>query len=113
MSRLDIIHKEGGASQNFWCDWSSAGNSNVTGNFFNLSSPKEGADTCLEVGFGSGAGTLDPGGSVEVQIRFSKEDWSNYNQSNDYSFNPSASDYTDWNRVTLYISNKLVYGKEP
>jgi len=46
--------KEGGASQNFWCDWSSAGNSNVTGNFFNLSSPKEGADTCLEVGFGSG-----------------------------------------------------------
>ncbi|ADU75232.1 endo-1,3(4)-beta-glucanase [Acetivibrio thermocellus AD2] len=105
--------KEGGASQNFWCDWSSAGNSNVTGNFFNLSSPKEGADTCLEVGFGSGAGTLDPGGSVEVQIRFSKEDWSNYNQSNDYSFNPSASDYTDWNRVTLYISNKLVYGKEP
>jgi len=72
MSRLDII---------FWCDWSSAGNSNVTGNFFNLSSPKEGADTC-------------PGGSVE-------------NQSNDYSFNPSASDYTDWNRVTLYISNNM------
>ncbi|HOM02429.1 MAG TPA: glycoside hydrolase family 9 protein [Acetivibrio sp.] len=105
--------KEGGTSQNFWCDWSSAGNSNVTGNFHNISSPKEGADTYLEVGFGSGAGKLDPGASVEVQARFSKDDWSNYTQSNDYSFNSSASDYTDWNRVTLYISNKLVYGKEP
>ncbi|RXE59088.1 glycoside hydrolase family 9 protein [Acetivibrio mesophilus] len=105
--------KDGDTPQNFWCDWSSAGNSNVTGNFFDAPSPRDGADAYLEVGFAGGAGTLESGESVEVQVRFSKDDWSNYTQSNDYSFNSSASDYTDWNKITVYISNKLVYGKEP
>ncbi|HPD00631.1 MAG TPA: cellulose binding domain-containing protein, partial [Acetivibrio sp.] len=104
---------DGGNTQNFWCDWSSAGNSNVTGNFIKLSSPKTGADTYLEVGFTDGAGTLEPGQSVEVQTRFSKDDWSNYNQTSHYSFNSSASDYIDWDKITLYVSGKLVYGAEP
>lgn len=104
---------DGGNTQNFWCDWSSAGNSNVTGNFIKLSSPKTGADTYLEVGFTDGAGTLEPGQSVEVQTRFSKDDWSNYNQTSHYSFNASATDYIDWEKITLYISGKLVYGTEP
>ena len=104
---------DGGNSQSFWCDWSNVGNSNVTGNFIRLSSLKTSADTCLEVGFTDGAGMLEPGGSVEVQARFSKDDWSNYNQTSHYSFNASASEYIDWDKITLYISGKLVYGKEP
>lgn len=104
---------DGGKSQNFWCDWSSAGSSNVIGNFVKLPSAKNGADTYLEISFASGAGTLAPNESVEVQVRFAKEDWSNYNQSNHYSFNANASDYTDWNKITVYVSGKLVYGVEP
>lgn len=104
---------DGGKSQNFWCDWSNIGNSNVTGTFVKLSSSKNGADTYIEIGFTDGAGTLEPGKSVEVQARFSKDDWSNYDQTSHYSFNASASDYIDWDKITLYISGKLVYGKEP
>ncbi|TYQ17798.1 UNVERIFIED_CONTAM: cellulose binding domain-containing protein [Acetivibrio alkalicellulosi] len=102
---------DGDKNQNFWCDWSSAGTSNVTGEFFKLPVVKDGADTYLEIGFTSG--TLESNESVEVQVRFSKDDWSNYTQTNHYSFNSSATDYIDWNKVTLYISGELVYGKEP
>ncbi|MFZ5988266.1 MAG: glycoside hydrolase family 48 protein [Bacillota bacterium] len=104
---------DGEKSQNFWCDWSPVGNSNVTGKFVKLSSPKTGADYYLEIGFGSGAGTLDPGKSIEVQARFSKDDWSNYTQSNDYSFGSASSDYSSLNKITLYISGKRVFGSEP
>jgi len=49
--------------------------------------------------------------SVEVQARFSKDDWSNYSQANDYSFSASANDYGNSNHIALYISGRLVSGK--
>ncbi|WP_252891755.1 hypothetical protein [Thermoclostridium stercorarium] len=53
------------------------------------------------------------GASIEVQGRFSKIDWTDYTQTNDYSFNPTASSYVDFNKITAYISGNLVYGIEP
>lgn len=103
--------KDGTQEQNFWCDWSSIGSNNVTYSFNSVS--KTNADTCLEIGFTSGAGTLQPGQSIEVQARFSKTDWSNYDQSNDYSFNPNNSYYGDWSKVTVYVGGTLSYGVEP
>ncbi len=35
----------GEIDQNFWCDWSSVGSSNITGTFVKLSAPKKDADT--------------------------------------------------------------------
>ena len=99
--------------QNFWCDWSPVGSSNVTGSFTKLSQPKTWADTCLEIGFTSGAGTLAPGASIEVQARFSRDDWTFYNQADDYSFAPNASSYADWTKVTGYLGGTLVWGLEP
>lgn len=104
---------DGEKSQSFWCDWSSVGNSNVTGRFSRMSSKKSGADYYVEIGFTNGAGNLEPGRSIEVQTRFSKDNWSSYTQSNDYSFSSSASDYNRWSKVTLYISGKIVSGNEP
>ncbi len=104
---------DGDKPQTFWCDWSSAGNSNVTGTFNKLPSPKNGADYYLELSFTSGAGSLEPGKSLDVQGRFSKNDWSNYNQSDDYSFSASASDYAENNKIPVYVSGKLVNGTEP
>lgn len=104
---------DGELPQNFWCDWSSAGSGNVTGTFVKLSEAKTGADYYLEVGFTSGAGTLDPGASVEVQTRFSKNNWTNYTQTGDYSFEGTASNYVDWDHVTGYIGEELVWGIEP
>ncbi len=104
---------DGEKPQSFWCDWSSAGSSNVTGTFVKMTTPKTGADYYLEIGFTSGAGTLKAGQSIEVQTRMAKSDWTNYNQADDYSFNSSASGYTDWDKVTGYVSDTLNWGIEP
>ncbi len=104
---------DGEKPQTFWCDWSAAGTSNVIGSFIKLSSAKNGADYYLEISFAGEAGTLEPGKSVDIQARFSKNDWSNYSQSNDYSFGSSASNYIESSKIPLYISGKLVSGKEP
>lgn len=104
---------DGEKSQNFWCDYSTIGSNNVTGTFVKMSSPKTGADYYLEVGFTSGAGNLSAGQSIEVQVRFSKTDWSNYTQTGDYSFNATNNQYVDASTTTGYINNKLEWGIEP
>jgi hypothetical protein len=104
---------EGIESQNFWCDWSNIGAANITGSFARLSAPKEGADYCLEIGFTGSAGSLLPGQSAQIQARFANTEWSNYTQSNDYSFNSAATDYTDWKKAMVYIAGTAVWGQEP
>lgn len=104
---------DGEKAQNFWCDWSSIGGANVTSNFVKLATPVAGADYVLEIGFTSSAGTLNPGQSAEIQARFSKTDWSNYNQANDYSFKASSSQFADNEQVTGYMNGQLVWGIEP
>jgi Cellulose binding domain./Glycosyl hydrolase family 9./Domain of unknown function. len=103
---------DGEKSQNFWCDWSTVGSGNVTGTFVKMDEPKEGADYYLETGFTDDAGYLQPNQSIEVQNRFSKSDWSNYSQSNDYSF--VANDvYGSNDKITVYLSGVLISGIEP
>lgn len=103
---------DGEKSQSFWCDWSSVGSNNVTGTFVKMEEAKDGADYYLETGFTEGAGYLQPGQSIEVQNRFSKSDWSNYNQGNDYSFSTNSY-YSSNNKITVYISGVLAAGMEP
>ncbi|MCF2945139.1 glycosyl hydrolase [Paenibacillus tarimensis] len=104
---------DGEQAQSFWIDWASIGNANVTSNFVKLEAPVNGADYVLEIGFTSSAGTLDPGQSAEIQARFSKSDWSNYNQADDYSFNASSKQFADNEQVTGYMNGQLVWGIEP
>ena len=42
-----------------------------------------------------------------IQLRWNKNDWSNYNETNDHSYSTSAStaaptSFVDWSRVTVY-----------
>ncbi len=104
---------DGEKAQNFWCDWSSAGTANVTGTFVKMTESKEGADYYLEIGFKESAGVLPAGQSAEVQVRFSKADWTNYTQTGDYSFMGSGSNYADWDKVTGYVAGSLAWGIEP
>ncbi len=101
---------DGAKPQNFSCDWSSTGSGNVTGTFVTIPAPKTSADTFLEIGFTSGAGSLAIGGNAMIQARIFKNDWSNYDQTNDYSFNPLATTYVDWTKVSGYV---LKWGTEP
>lgn len=104
---------DGDKPQNFWCDWASIGSANVTSQFVKLATPTSGADYALEIGFTSSAGTLNPGQSTEIQARFSKNDWSNYNQANDYSFKAAGNQYANNEQVTGYVNGQLVWGIEP
>ncbi len=104
---------DGDQAQSFWCDWSPAGSGSVTGKFVKLSPAATNADYYLEIGFLTSAGTLASGASFELASRFAKNDWSNFNQSNDYSFDSVSSSYSATNKITAYIDGKLISGVEP
>jgi hypothetical protein len=69
------------------------------------------ADTYLELGFA--AGTLQPGSSVEIKLGINAANWSNYIQTNDYSFANISSTYGENTKITAYIDNQLAWGMEP
>lgn len=100
-------------AQNFTCDWSTIGSSNIIGTFVKMPTAQTGADYYLEMGFGSGAGSLVAGKSIDIHIRINKTDWSSFAQTGDYSFNPTSISSVDWSKVTAYISGNLKWGIEP
>ncbi|MER6334521.1 endo-1,4-beta-xylanase [Streptomyces sp. NPDC001034] len=105
---------DGGASTfSAWCDYAAVGCSNVTQKVVALSSPKSGADHYVEVGFTSGAGTLAAGANTgDIQSRVSKTDWSNFSESDDYSYATNTA-YADATKVTVYVDGILASGIEP
>jgi len=70
-------------------------------------------DRYLYLTFNNAAGILEPGQFLEVQCGIQKADGSNYDQSNDWSYNGEFSDYSSWGRVVLEITNIGVYGVNP
>ena len=54
-------------------------------------------------------------GSIILRYGLSKlnVDWTNYTQTNDYSFDATKTSYADWTKVTLYRNGVLVWGVEP
>jgi len=79
---------------------------NVNGKFVTMEKAMEGADTYLEIGFDSSAGTLEAGQTVSVQSNFNKKDWSNYNQANDYSFDNA-------DKTVVLVGGTVVKGTVP
>jgi GH35 family endo-1,4-beta-xylanase len=115
LSNLKIRYyftKDSSSALNAYIDWAAVGNSNVSATFGSTTGTN--ADTYMEISFGSGAGSIAPGAtSGDIQTRIAKADWSNFNQSNDYSYDSTKTAYTDWNKVTLYQSGTLAWGIEP
>ncbi|MFD0024306.1 endo-1,4-beta-xylanase [Streptomyces sp. NPDC058382] len=94
-----------------WCDWSPIDCSTVTHRVVAASTPAAGADHYLEVGFTRG--TLAPGASTgEIQLRLNKADWSDFDESDDYSHGTGTS-YADTTKITVYNGGELVRGIEP
>ncbi|MEU6275717.1 glycoside hydrolase family 6 protein [Streptomyces populi] len=94
-----------------FCDWAQLGCSTVKTSVGTVSPSRTGADHYLEVGFNSGslAAGADSG---DLQLRMAKSDWSNFDESNDYSRGANSS-YADAAKVTVYVSGTLVWGTEP
>jgi len=79
----------------------------------NIQTISQGGQTRVETtSFSSAAGSIPAGGYVELRLRIHKNDWTNYTQTNDYSFGTQTA-YQDWVNVTAYISGAKVWGTEP
>ncbi|WP_231594435.1 cellulose binding domain-containing protein [Paenibacillus algorifonticola] len=105
---------DGTQPQTFDCDYATVGCSNLSGSIATSGKTSANADSYLEISFGTGTGNVTAGGHTgEMQTRIHKNDWSNYMETNDYSYNAANTAFADASRVTLYRSGVLVWGEEP
>ncbi|MET3210935.1 UNVERIFIED_CONTAM: hypothetical protein ABIC26_003898 [Paenibacillus sp. PvR008] len=105
---------DGDRAQTFNCDYATLSSSKVNGKLVKMDKAVTGADYYLEVSFNSNAGVLAPGGSTgQIQTRMNKTDWSDYNESDDYSYKGTQTSFADHTKATLYHNGVLVWGAEP
>lgn len=100
--------------RNFWCDYAAIGKDNVAGRFVAFDRPTEHASGYLELTFSAAAFEINPGAnSGEIQCRFAVDDWSNFDQSKDFSFDPAETQWGADPHMAVYQRGKLVWGQEP
>ncbi|MBD0378947.1 glycoside hydrolase family 44 protein [Paenibacillus sedimenti] len=95
----------------FWCSVPAYQTSVIT-QFVKMPIPSATADRYLEISFTPAAGTLAPGADVLMNTWINKSDWSNFDQSNDYSYT-GTTEITDSDKATGYVSGNLKWGTEP
>ena len=85
---------ESDVEQNFWCDYADINGGTyraitdfVTAEFHS------GVESYMEISFAENIGMLLPGETATLQVRITNADWSNYDQSNDSSFNADSNSY--------------------
>jgi len=101
---------DGARPLNHWCDWATVGCANVTARFVDAGN----GVYYLENGFRAAAGQIAANGnSGEIQNRIAKDNWSNFTQTNDHSFDGTKTAFAVWNKVTIYRNGVLVWGAEP
>jgi cellulose binding protein with CBM3 domain len=104
---------DGSAQQSYACDYAAIGCGSIQATFATITPAKTNADHYFELSFT--AGSIPAGSSSgEIQVRFHDSNYQvTFNQTNDYSFDPSTTQYADWNNVTVYRNGTLVWGTEP
>jgi endoglucanase len=103
-----------GQAQEYHCDYAAIDCNNISGTFGTVQPPRTKADSYLEISIASGVPDLAPGtDSGEIKIRFNKTDWSNYDESQDYSYSGSTTTYTLSTHITVYYKGTLIWGTEP
>jgi hypothetical protein len=107
LSELKIRYyysKEGLANEEFHIDYAAIGSSNIISEFYR---------GYVEISFKQDAGVIpNTGNSGEIQVRINMSDWMVYDQSNDHSFNPTRTEWTDFDRITIFWKNARVWGTE-
>jgi hypothetical protein len=105
---------EGGNTLQVVCVYAPMGCDTLKLTIVKLPAPLDRANTYVEIAFNSRAGTIFPGQQTDsIQIRINKMDWSNFTESNDYSYNGSLTAFGDWRRITMYRNDQLIWGIEP
>ncbi|MFB6199840.1 MAG: LamG-like jellyroll fold domain-containing protein [Candidatus Nanohaloarchaea archaeon] len=97
--------EDGNKNNVFECDSSTIGSCGTT-SFTNDSN----GNTYLEVDLPSAS--VSPGNYEELQHRIHDSDWNSYNQTNDWSYDPTDS-FIQWKNITVYYNGTQVWGIEP
>lgn len=106
--------EDGNSDQNVVIDHATVGKTNVVTSVVPVTPAKPKADKYVEFSFLDGAGKLAVNGnSGEVQFRVHNTNWTNLNQENDYSFDPTSTSYAANDRITVYYKGNLIFGIEP
>jgi hypothetical protein len=87
--------------------------SSVYSSYIKVDPPVKLADRVLELGFYDSIGWLNAGETIFIQSRVHNIQWLNYNQGNDYSFDPNDCDYANWQKVTAIYNNRMIFGVIP
>jgi endoglucanase len=108
--------REAGKDQALECDFAELGCSNqLAPKFMELMPARDKANYYVEIGFTTGALTLDPFlDTGEIQLRVHNKDFTEFTQTDDYSFDASQKgNPVEWKKITAYIKGVLVWGTEP
>lgn len=107
------FNDDGRSDTQVFIDWAMIGASNVIASTEPLTGTDK-ANRYVVLSFKNEAGSIPAGGaSGDVQVRIHPIDWSNYDETNDYSYNGKNAVFTDWDRMTVYDKGQLVWGIEP
>jgi len=99
--------------QTFWPDDCSVGTGNLTSSIIQTPTSTANIDHYLEMGFTAGAGNLIKDGFVHISFRITNNDWTSFAQSDDYSFNSTATGFTDWNKIPVLYAGNFILGSDP
>lgn len=105
LDKLSVLYyytPETEIAQCFFCDYAEVNGSSYRAITSDVSGTYvDGKDSCMKITFSSGAGILAAGDTATLQVRITNEDWSNYSQSNDASFSPGTTTYTELGLAAL------------
>nr|WP_157886836.1 cellulose binding domain-containing protein [Hymenobacter sp. PAMC 26628] len=100
---------EGAAALRSSVDYAVLGSSNV-----NVTFGQSGTETFAEIRFNPALGSLAPRSTTgNVQYRLYKDDWSFFDQANDFSYMPFSLQFAANDHLSVYQQGRLVYGQEP
>jgi cellulose 1,4-beta-cellobiosidase len=91
------------------CDYAAIGNDKIT-----AVAGSNGTQHYVDVTFSQAAGALNAGSSTgAIYLRIHHDNWTPYDENDDYSFSLAQVDFIDWQNVTLYHNDQLIWGVEP
>ena len=104
--------REAGASTfSTYCDYAAIDCANVKTKVVQMLAPVAGADAYLEVSF-TGGSVAAGGNSGAIQLRLNKTDWSNFVESDDYSYGTGTA-YADASKAVGYVNGVQAWGAPP